>query len=67
MRVLLPVIAALVLAGCGGSSGGGASGERPAGLPAVDVLELNSGSGRTDLATLRPAGKPLLVWFWAPY
>lgn len=71
MRRLAPLLTALVLAACGGAStGGGATGaseQAATGLPAVQVVDLGSQGGRTDLATLRADGKPLLVWFWAPY
>lgn len=35
-------------------------------LPAVTVRNLGTGES-ADLKALLPAGKPLLVWFWAPY
>lgn len=50
--------------------GSGADGSAPvagtASLPSIDVLELASGD-TVDLAALAEAGRPTLLWFWAPH
>ena len=50
------------------STGGGASPAAPAGpgLPDTEVVDLATGA-TLSLASLTPAAKPLLVWFWAPW
>ena len=73
------VAAALVLAACRGNgttsspadagSAPGSQAEAPSStspLPAVDVIDVNSGD-TVALAGLLPAEKPTLVWFWAPH
>lgn len=35
-------------------------------LPSVEAIDIATGD-RIDIATLIPASKPLLMWFWAPH
>ena len=71
--LVLPLaLAAALLLGCGGDAGSSAAGGggeaaegRPAGLPAVPVVDLRSGE-QLALADAPQGGKALLVWFWAP-
>lgn len=35
-------------------------------LPAVDVRDVHTGA-TVDLASLVPADRPILLWFWAPH
>ncbi len=69
-RILI-VAVTLGLAACGGSSSqssGNAPPTTPANvkLPAVEVQ--NSGTGETvNFASILPAEKPVLFWFWAPH
>ncbi len=68
---ILIVAVTLGLAACGGSSNqpsGNAPRTTPANvtLPAVEVR--NSGTGETvNFASVLPAEKPVLFWFWAPH
>ncbi len=62
---LICLLPALALAACGSSEPEAArAGGGP--LPALDVVDLRDG-GTIDLAAVPEAGKPLLVWFWAPH
>jgi hypothetical protein len=35
-------------------------------LPDVEMINLNTGE-TVQLASYAPAGKPIVLWFWAPY
>jgi thiol-disulfide isomerase/thioredoxin len=66
----LALVGTLVLTACGSGAGAGdeAGGTAADGvdLPAIDVVRLSSGDD-VSLPSLVTAGKPTLLWFWAPH
>jgi hypothetical protein len=63
---LLVVLAvATILSGCSSSAAPSAA-SAGEGLPKATVTDVASGAP-VDLQSFRPADKPLLVWFWAPF
>ncbi len=75
-RRLVAVVVAVLLGAVGCAAGaGGEAGPADRGAPAATSADPLPDATVTDVATgapvelrsLRPADRPLLVWFWAPF
>jgi thiol-disulfide isomerase/thioredoxin len=63
--VLVAAVAVALVLTAGGGTNGDAATPGPA-VPALSIARLD-GDGQFALATLTTAGRPTLLWFWAPW